>query len=103
MNYINGDQLESHNSKVLHGIATPMLLSETLLRELGGGQVDLCIYLNSEVIMFEVKSSPELIGKKQRRRLYNSLDFITQVMQAKGRLCVIKKLPKDISFLNLNT
>lgn len=89
-------------SKNLHQVGSPVLVSPLLLRKFNCGQVDLCLYHQREIKLFEVKNDPNRISKTQIRRLYRSLDFLIQIFDSPGKIEVINSLPKDLSFLTLN-
>ena len=59
-------------------------------------------FSKNQIHIFEVKCKPEAITKKQRARLMQSLEFIASVFECSGQVHVIKKLPNDAPFLNLN-
>ncbi len=97
-----GESLEKYNSIIIHKSGTPLLVSSLILREFNCGQVDISIFYKNQIHIFEVKCKPEAITKKQRARLMQSLEFIASVFECSGQVHVIKKLPNDAPFLNLN-
>lgn len=95
-----GDSWERYFSEVYHQDNIPVLLSSTVLRSFGCGQVDIAFYKNS-LTLIEIKSSHSNLSYSQRYRLKQTQEFCTQVFNCDIELALIKKLPNDSSFLKL--
>jgi hypothetical protein len=79
-----GAAAEAELSKKVHIKGVPILISSSLLREFGCGQIDVSmLYKNSSgencVAIFEVKSS-EAVSAKQIGRLKMSAEFISTIL-----------------------
>ena len=101
-NFVKGESFEKDCSLILHKNAVPVLVSPKFLRKYQLGQIDIALFQNKQIILYEVKLSSEFLGAVQKQRLKNSLDFLCSLLDCEGRIALIKKLPKETSFLNLD-
>ncbi len=88
-NYKKGCQAESKASINLHNKGLPILVEPKVLRDLGAGQVDLCILESLRghqlISIYEVKSFPE-INFKQRKRLLDSAHVLSKIFNLSCRI-----------------
>jgi hypothetical protein len=89
----SGLKSEIEHSKSFHSEGYPLLVSPQLLRSKNLGQIDLGRIKKDRgewlIELGEVKSSSaglQMMGIKQRFRLYDSLRFITSLFGHRGRL-----------------
>ncbi|MCE3014175.1 MAG: hypothetical protein LW878_14035, partial [Proteobacteria bacterium] len=87
-NSSRGQDLEARESCEFHQTELPLLVCPQLLRARGMGQVDLARWerRNKIVRVREVKSRPEFYGEKQRRRLKESVRFLSLLFKSAGLL-----------------
>jgi len=97
-----GELLEQELSSGIHVFGVPILVSQKLFRQHGLGQVDICLYFQKQIILYEVKTHPKLITNKQYFRISKSLDFLIKTIDSPGRIEVINSLPKQFTFFNLS-
>ena len=64
----------------------PLLISSLILRERGAGQVDLSVFKNKEIILYEIKSSGT-VTQTQYQRLKKAGHFISAIF---GRSSLIR-------------
>ena len=86
--------LEQKVSRDLMRFGTPVLISSKLLRAYACGQVDMAVYNNGKLIVFEIKSKPDLISPKQLARLKRSCTLLASYFNSSVELKVINSLPK---------
>ena len=94
MSLAKGLNRELELSKSLHANHIPLLISPSLLRSRGCGQVDIAYLLNSyhsqlwDVFLIEIKSSGH-VSRRQMRRLSLSSQFVSQLFSGEIQLKVL--------------
>ena len=87
--YHKGLEAESKASTKLHNKGLPILVEPKVLRDLGAGQVDLCIMETLRghqlISIYEVKCFPE-INYKQRKRLLDSAHVLSEIFNLSCRI-----------------
>ena len=86
-----GLKAEIEASKILHSHYLPLLISSQILRVRNCGQVDLACFKDNEIYIFEVKNrkiAKGFLGIKQRIRLSQSVNYISNVFKKRVRLRV---------------
>ena len=81
-----GIELELHRSKNIHEAGIPILVSPIFLRNLGCGQIDIAIYRNSKILLYEVKSNKNMLTKRQINRLKQSGVVLSEVLGCETQL-----------------
>ena len=82
-----GQNLEARESLEFHRAETALLVCPRILRDKGMGQIDLARLENKNILRVrEVKSRPEFYGKRQRKRLKESVKFLSILFRAHGLL-----------------
>ncbi len=106
-----GQAEEIEASYYLHQRGAPILVSDKLLRENGGGQIDIARYLwdTKTFEIIEVKSSGRL-GAAQRKRLFQASFFLKNLLDGELSLSLLdlkyasrkkRSLPYEKCLINL--
>lgn len=96
-----GELFEKEVSEFLHKNYTPVLISSQLLRNYNCGQVDVAYWYRGVLYISEAKYSGK-VKPKQKTRLYQSANFLAQLMNVTVKIQVVKKtLPNGLRFFNL--
>lgn len=87
-NIVKGDALESLISSKIHQRYCPLLVSPTLLRRYGAGQIDVALIDQKKGVftLYECKAQLSFISSKQQLRLMNSLELISSILNINGQL-----------------